>query len=348
MAKIGILTFHDGINHGAFLQAYALQNFLLKNGHDNEIINYKSLLFTFNEYKCFVRPQKPINLYNNIRKILKFKLAHRKMKRTKRVFTPHALEKISFDDVIVGSDSVWNYSNAFSGFDPVYFSSGLSSSRLFSYAASFGPDTCGDDYPQVISSLLKRFDAISVRDANSKKFAESLTGQKATLVLDPVFLYDFEQEVVECKHDNFILVYALGLGESQAKEVIEFAKKVNKKVISIGYKNKEADINIVSVSPFEWLGFFKKADFVVTSMYHGTLFSLKYNKQFCTLGSAYRRNKLEQFLIDIGLQDRFICLPDLIEKTLSDNIEYGQVGEQIQKRRMISEKFLRDALNERQ
>lgn len=345
MVKIGILTFHDGINYGAYLQTYALHNFLLKNGYDNEIINYKSPTFTFNEYKCFLWFKKPVNLYNNILKIIEFKRAHRKLKRTKRIFTSKALERKYFDVVIIGSDSVWNYSNNLSGFEPVYFSKGLRSRNLLSYAASFGPDTYGDNYPEPITSLLKRFDFISVRDANSQKMVEGLTGQKATVVLDPTLLYDFEQETVQCKYDNFVLIYSLGLANHQIEEIIKLAKKANKIVISIGYKNKGADLNIIAASPFEWVGFFKKADFIVTSMYHGVLFSMKYNKQFCTSIAPYRKSKLQQFLIDLELQDRIVRQPSEILRAFSSKIDYAGVNEKINQRRIISENFLKDAIN---
>ena len=41
--KIGILTFHDGLNHGAFLQAFSTLSFLKKHIYNNVfIINYKN------------------------------------------------------------------------------------------------------------------------------------------------------------------------------------------------------------------------------------------------------------------------------------------------------------------
>ena len=39
--KIGIITYHSAHNYGAVLQAFALQEYLQKQGHDVQIINYK-------------------------------------------------------------------------------------------------------------------------------------------------------------------------------------------------------------------------------------------------------------------------------------------------------------------
>ena len=39
--RIGIITFHAAFNYGSMLQAYALQTFLEKKGHQVEIINFR-------------------------------------------------------------------------------------------------------------------------------------------------------------------------------------------------------------------------------------------------------------------------------------------------------------------
>lgn len=39
--KIGIITFHASFNYGSMLQAWALQTFLEKQGHEVKIINYR-------------------------------------------------------------------------------------------------------------------------------------------------------------------------------------------------------------------------------------------------------------------------------------------------------------------
>ena len=41
MAKIGILTYHFVLNYGAVLQAFALQEYLKKRGHQVELIDYR-------------------------------------------------------------------------------------------------------------------------------------------------------------------------------------------------------------------------------------------------------------------------------------------------------------------
>lgn len=55
--KIGIITFHRAHNYGAFLQAYALQIYLLKNGFETEIIDYRCKSI---EEEYFIFPSKNI------------------------------------------------------------------------------------------------------------------------------------------------------------------------------------------------------------------------------------------------------------------------------------------------
>lgn len=66
MKKIGILTFHDGPNHGAFLQAFALMKFIEKQGYDVEVINYK------NKQHIWFEEVKPLFDIGMIRRPIRF------------------------------------------------------------------------------------------------------------------------------------------------------------------------------------------------------------------------------------------------------------------------------------
>ena len=60
--RILIVTYHDGINYGAFLQVFSLQEYLTKNNYEVKILNYKSLKHTILEY-FYLLKTKNINLY---------------------------------------------------------------------------------------------------------------------------------------------------------------------------------------------------------------------------------------------------------------------------------------------
>ena len=66
---------------------------------------------------------------------------------------------------------------------------------MITYAASFGNTTLEklEKYQKAgeVGNLLKEFDAISVRDANSGSIVEQLTGKEPVYNLDPVLTYDY-------------------------------------------------------------------------------------------------------------------------------------------------------------
>ena len=63
------------------------------------------------------------------------------------------------------------------------------------------------------------------------------------------------------------------------------------KLISVDYSNSWCDKNIIDIDPFEWLGYFKNAKYVLTSTFHGTIFSLKYKSRLL----REKMSKLSQF-----------------------------------------------------
>ena len=64
--KIGIVTFHNALNAGAVLQAYALQTFLTQIGHKVEFINYAPIRkYRFRAYIA----KSPIVMFNKWRNI---------------------------------------------------------------------------------------------------------------------------------------------------------------------------------------------------------------------------------------------------------------------------------------
>ena len=340
----GIVTFHDGFNFGAFLQVYALQNRLAELGIENEIINYKNRKHWLNEYLCFLRTKDPVKLCRNIIKIVKFRKAQKQLRQTKYLSSAKALNGHSYEGVIFGSDEVWNYNNPLFGKDLFYFGKGVNSKKLISYAASFGSINKDDEFDGEASALIRKFSAVSVRDENSFAIANKITGTEAARVLDPTLLYDFTGKEVECKYDNFIMLYTTGLNPEAQKAVADYAEKKGKKLVSVGWMNRFCKINEIAIGPFEFLGFVKKADEIITSMYHGTLFSIKYNKQFCVISDPYRVNKMS-VLKTLGTEDR-ICAGNDIESIMARKIEYETVNQILKREREKSEWFILNAVRE--
>jgi hypothetical protein len=336
----GIATFHDGFNYGAFLQVYALQNYLLEAGINNEIINYKNRKHWLNEYKCFLVTKDPQRLVSNIVKMSKFRKDQKKFKQTRFSSKPGAFSNNDYDTVFFGSDEIWNFRLPLFGEDRFYFGEGIPAKQRVAYAASFGNLNAGTLMPEKIRTLLAGFKAISVRDENSALMLKKNIGIDAQIVLDPTLLYDFSGHEEECFFDDFIMVYsAAQFDQSTQKKIREYADLRGKRLISVGYQHKFCDVSKIGIGPFEFLGYYKKADVVITSMFHGTLFSIKYKKNFCVVTDAYRVNKMSLLMV-LGLQARIYGNGRSFSDILGTEIDYKSVDNILALRKEESRDFI--------
>jgi len=330
MKKVGILNYHDGINHGAFLQCYALYNFIEIQGHSVEVINYKNSRHWFREYRYFLVRKNIVSIIRNIIKIIKFKRCHRMMKMTASIRRNKRINNYNYDCVLVGSDEVWNYTNPMVGYDITYFGEGINTGKIGSYAASFGWLEANTSLPLEIKSRLKNFSYISVRDDNSKAIIKNNIDLDVDILVDPTFLYNFNDCEVEYKNasqfmDDYILVYAPGIIDDSIEKKIREMYGDNIEIVSIGRAITWADKNILDVDPFEWLWFFKNASFVVTSSFHGTIFSIKYKKQFFSVPNKASFNKIDYLLRSLHLSDRLFYSEADINNFIDDEINYKKV-----------------------
>jgi hypothetical protein len=351
--KIGILTFHDGINHGAFLQVYALQEFLISYNFDVEIINYKSAKHKKLEIEHFIFFKPYFNFnpiwflkntkrrLDNLRKVIKFKKCHKHLKITDYIDSIDKIQTEKYDVVITGSDEIWNYNNAICGFDTTYFGKGIKSKKLISYAASFGNVDTINSKLETISFLLKKYSKISVRDINSQAILKRLN-ISSELVLDPTLLYDrFKPKQV--KESNYILVYLNHITSENILSIREFASKNKKTIITIGYHANWANISKVALDPFEWINYFYSADYIITNTYHGTIFSIIFRKLFLILNPGRKSNKINSLLENLNI--KYLIKNELIECNFPP-IDYEMVFRIIKDYREKSKYFLINAIHD--
>src|SRR5690606_19479201 len=78
----------------------------------------------------------------------------------------------------------------------------------------------------------------------------------------------------------------------------------------------------------EWLYHFREADFVITDSFHGTVFSILFNKQFVCIGNKKRGyTRFESLLGLFNLKERMIFdyTTENINNLLNNKIDYNQV-----------------------
>lgn len=342
--RIGILTFHNGINHGAYLQCFALTKVISNFGYEVEVVNYKNFKHWVNEYKCFLITKHPNLLFNNIIKIIKFKKEQKLFPLPEFTFSRKQISQKYYNAMVVGSDIVWNFKNPLFGFDPIYFGHSLNTDKLISYAASFGAIKKDEIIPGYVKVGLRRFNKISVRDLNSLEIIKRLGRLDAKIVLDPTFLYDFTEHEINCDKSNFILVYTYLINTNQITQLRKFAIKNGLKIIAVSYNQLWCDENVVAISPFEWLGYFRKAKYVVTSTFHGTIFSIKYRKNFITIPNIYTDDKVKYILDSLDLGHRVWYENVKLEDVFNGKIEYVEVNCKLSEHIEDSLRFLQEAL----
>lgn len=351
--KIGIVSMQRLINYGSFLQAYGLKHLLEDLGHTVEFIDVK-----LSNGKFLNIPQKEkINPVKELlRPILKSKMHNLSIKRErnfKNVYfkilglTEYPNEKLDYEATVIGSDEVFSYCQFVKwGGTELYFGEGIKSDKLISYAASFGYTTIEDlkkiNMDEQITNYLKKFDAISVRDKNSREIVEKLCGATPNENLDPVLIYDFEKLVPQkVKHKNYIFVYGYDNRLVEGKYVNQikaFAKKHKKKIVCAGVYQDWCDV-MVDVNPFELLSYVKNADFVVSETFHGTVFSIKYQKDFAVIVRDSNRNKLLNLMEKFNVADRIVD-KDNLEAILKRTYDKEFCVKKIEEERKKTKEYL--------
>lgn len=352
--KIGILTQPLRTNYGGLLQAYALQTVLQRLGHDVIILN-----------RCYPRMQdsflsKIINLKNIIlgRKAIcydKKKIAFVEENISKFIYNHYKLsvafyttdcileyvKSNTFDAIIVGSDQVWRprYSpNIYNYF--LDFVEGNDVKR-YSYAASYGVDNWEftQQETEICSKLAKQFNGITVREASAVGLCKEHLGVEAQHVLDPTLLlsqHDYKALLKDNIHasNGSLFIYILDAGEgkesiiSKVSEIFGFKPFICMPKLKFTYQNAKKNLKDCQFPAVEqWIQSFIDAEMVITDSFHGTAFSIIFNKPFWVLANPRRGNtRMESLLETFGLKDRMISEENIGKKDLRASIDWERVN----------------------
>jgi hypothetical protein len=288
MKKIGVLTFHGVLNHGAILQAYALQKFLNSNGADAELVNYAPSYFLWQVYRPAKGIYKTVLKYSRLLKFKKFERNHLVVSK-KSYNDIKSLEYINYDALICGSDQVWNKSITKGAIDKAYLLDFPFRGEKYSYAASAGANSILSE--QGVLRSLKNFTRLGVREAGL--YQELLEAQlNVDHVADPTFLLRAEEYDDIAYSDllpqfPYIVSYEVSTDETRVKyseAVGKLKSTLGLPVVHIGDKALDsADINILNISTNDWVALIKKSSFVVTNSFHGCSFGIKFRKPLVVL-----------------------------------------------------------------
>ena len=331
MKKIRILTYWGVPNYGAWTQAYALNRIidtLIDREDDVKHIDYLEQSHWDMYYRVDER------LYNS------FMYSWNIIAHTKK-YTAQDIEKETFDILITGADSIWTLLNIPINADYHLIGNKVKARNLSAYASSIGGDTVDElaGLPEVREGISK-YSHIAVRDRNTAELVKKINGKNVPIVLDPALLWDFRNDVnVRMpKYENYICVYGIQWDKRFIERTVEFARKKNMRLISVGFVNDWCDISLkmIELRGIEWIGMFSEAAYVITSTFHGLMLALNYRKQFkfCQVGFVKNRS---QTLVEA------LNIPDF-SANYEQNIDYEIVMPELNRLRRDSIVALKEIL----
>ncbi|MGL4876098.1 MAG: polysaccharide pyruvyl transferase family protein [Clostridium sp.] len=367
MKKIGIITYHFAINYGAVLQCYALQTYLEKKGFEVEILNYINK--TQKKNNGIVKSGKPIKkiLVNSLLRPFREKIIEKHnnfneftkeyLNLSKEISDVDELSKYinqnDFDYLISGSDQVFNKN--IDDFDVAFLFPFKCKAKKISYAASTGNANRNDIL--CLKKYLDKFDRLSIREEKDLSKFDGVVDKELSVVCDPVMLLE-EKKWCEITNkakkieEDYAVCYFLHkhLFHEEFKKAKKIAKERKLKLIIINSRfsiNSLRKNTIFTAGPNEFVTLLKHAKFVCTDSFHGTLFSVIFNKEFICFDSKQNINdsRRKNLLQNIGGINAYHFTEESLEKNKIE-LDYKKINNNIKEIINESSEFL-ECLNER-
>ena len=368
--KIAILTQPLQNNYGGNLQNFALQKVLKDMGHQPVTVDrhhtqklraklklgyFKRLLLWFlgrgetPSFKFYFSKKHEADIREEISRFIETHI-----NKTPRLYSDSevhsAFSNNQFDAVLVGSDQCWRPS--FSPNINNYFLDFLQGNRRIkkvAYAASFGTDEWEFSRRQteLCKKLVHQFDFVSVREKEAVRLVKERFDKDAHFVLDPTMLLTKHDYLYLIKHQDITSkkgVYTYILDEADWKRKI--VDRVCSGLVLENYSNQHDLKNpghkkIPSIEC--WLRGFVVADFVITDSFHGTVFSIIFNKPFISLANPYRgASRFESLLSELELTERLMWEFDAqqIDALVNKNINYDTLNQKLEVLRTKNKGYL--------
>ena len=362
--KIKTITCHDVYNSGASLQAYALMKYLQNNNNEVEIIDYKPDYLS-NHYNLWAISN-PKYEKNFILKCiyLTLKLPNRIiLLKTKKRYDDFRDKYLCItsnkyksneelrnnlpeaDIYICGSDQIWN-SKFKNGKDPAFYLDFVSEDKIrASYAASFATENIDEDIREITKERINKLNYIGVREISALNILENLGIKRGVQVLDPVFLldkYHWEKLTYEVnKNEKYIFVYDFDRNELIKEIALKIAKERNLSIYTV-FKCDYSDKVIKRMGPIDFISYIKNAEFVISNSFHGTAFSIIFEKQFVVVNRKEAINtRMRDLLRILNIEDRIISecydLNNIIEET-----DYKILEKNLTKKIKLSKEYLKE------
>lgn len=370
--RIAVMTWFRYYNYGTALQVSALCEYLRKKGHSVDVIDYIPQrkgesnihsyrlidyvrLKTSEKRKKKIAVGKPYEREDRTQCFLDYLDLRISLSRKARKLSELQSLNKEYDSFLCGSDQIW----APSIFDPHFFLDFVyDEKKMIAYAPSIGLPEIKDAYVrEAMRKLISRYHHLSVREETGAELIEELIGNKPVVVSDPSLLLTADEWIeyaglrVKEPDKKYVLAYMLGKEEKHWQQIYRVAEEKNLDVVVV--PTFEEDVTRVGcyalpVGPREFLELIAGAEYVCTDSYHGTIFSLIFEKPFSVFERFSKSDAINQnsriynLLEKTGLKDRLIGFRK--EYRTPGNIDFIRVQELLHEEITKSEEYLNNAL----
>ncbi|MCM1144083.1 MAG: 2-succinyl-5-enolpyruvyl-6-hydroxy-3-cyclohexene-1-carboxylic-acid synthase [Blautia sp.] len=331
---VAIAGFWYGANYGSLLNGYAMYYIIKSLGKDVLMINKPNASESDIE----------ITEGHNVDFIKKYYDSD----DISPVLSYSQLEELNeiCDCFCAGSDQIWNYPVSFGGI--MYLPFVNVSKKLISFATSFGnrenslPNKVATD----VKEYLSRYNAISVREKFSADILREKCGLNSQVVFEPVFCVDrsIYDEIAKnsdfIENEPYLLTYILDPTQSKCEAVKWYAEKMGLKIINIpdgkiwAWEKKRHLLTLPNILENvhieDLLKAYSGATYVITDSFHGTAFSILYQKPFISIGNYNRGyERFSDLLGRLKLMARLVVDPQNIplDENLFKPIDYTETNE---------------------
>lgn len=360
MKKTLTITTVRAQNYGAVLQAYALHKKILMLGGDNELIYLKNEKTSyFENLKGHRIRTKCIKILENYFRVYRYfeskkgfnrfiEFSEKNFKKTKEIMNLTELDLQAYDAIITGSDQMFGFgvNENINKARFLYLEKKINIKK-YSFAASFSSYTLPESQLSFMKTQLQNFDSVSVRETQGQVFLIEKLGINSHVNIDPVFLLSSKEweEIISNERiikEKYILCYFLINSPMLQKILDNLKKKYNYPIIAVqltAVKRVKADKYIFDAGPKEFLNLIKNAEIVVTTSFHGTAFSIIFEKEFYSiLREGYRTERFESLLTKLNINKRLISKDDNLKDI--PPIDYELVRKLIENEKTKSNEYL--------